>query len=203
MLGLTSRWCRILTGCLLLLTLTAPAHAHMTVEGAGEFGNGALHPVMTPAHLLILIGLGLLLGQRVPLDLKLPLRVFGPVSLIALALTAAPWVGGIQPPVLSAIAMGIAILVALGKPLPRVVSALVCVAAAIGIGLDSGVETGTGWQIAKTLAGTWLAMNAIVCYLAICASHGAGKPWARTGIRVIGSWIVAIAVLLLAFSLRK
>jgi hydrogenase/urease accessory protein HupE len=158
---------------------------------------------MTPAHVLILIGLGLLLGQRVPLDLKLPLRVFGPVSLIALAVTTAPWMGGIHPPVLSAITMGIAILVALGKPLPWVVSGVVCAAAAIGIGLDSSVETGTGWQIAKTLAGTWLTMNAIVCYLAICASHGADKPWARTGIRIIGSWIVAIAVLLLAFSLRK
>lgn len=188
---------------LLWLALAPQAGAHMIVPGAGDFGNGALHPVVTPAHMLILVGLGLLLGQRTPLNLSLPLKVLLPSSFAALAFTTRLGDAGMPPPLQIAVAMGIAILVCVGKPLPGSVIAVVCAAAAIVIGLDSKVETGTGWQVAKTLAGTWLAMNGIACYLAVCASHGAEKAWARTGIRVIGSWIVAISMLLLAFALRK
>lgn len=185
------------------LTLTGTAHAHNSVEGMGEIANGVLHPLMTPAHLLILLGLGLLLGQRVPMDLKTPLRVFAPASALALALTATGEIPGVYPPLLIGIALGIGILVGLAVKLPRVATGLVCAAAAVCIGLDSAVETGNGFTAFKTLIGTWLGMNSAVVYLAICVSHGADKPWARTGIRVVGSWIIAISLLVLAFSLRK
>ncbi len=177
--------------------------AHMTVEGAGQIVNGALHPCMTPAHLLILLGLGLLLGMQVPLDLKTPLRVFAPASAAALLLTTSGRITGVYQPVLIGIALCIAILVGLDWKLPRVVLAVLCAVAALGIGLDSVVESGSTFEVTKTLLGTWLSVNVAVVYLAICASNGADKKWARTGIRVVGSWIVAISLLVLAFSLRK
>ena len=71
------------------------------------------------------------------------------------------------------------------------------------IALDSTVETGSAFVVTKTLIGTWFSMNAVVCYIAICASNGADKKWAVTAIRVVGSWIVAISVMMLAFALRK
>ncbi len=189
------------TGIFLILTSTA--HAHMAVEGAGQIANGALHPLMTPAHVLILLGLGLLSGMQVPLDLKTPLRVFTPVSAIALLATTSGRITGVYQPVLIGIAMCIAILIGLDKKLPRLVRALLCAAAAVGIGLDSVVESGSTFEVAKTLLGTWLGVNVAVVYIAICASNGAEKKWARTGIRVVGSWIFAISLLVLAFSLRK
>ena len=197
------RWTRLKTVPGIFLFLTTNAHAHMAVEGAGQIVNGALHPLMTPAHVLILLGLGLLLGTKMPLDLKTPLRVFGPVSAIALILTTSGRVGGIYQPVLVGIAMGIAILVALAWRLPRGVLAVLCAVAALGVGFDSAVESGTAFAVAKTLVGTWLCMNVAVVYLAICASNGADKKWARTAIRIVGSWIVAISLMVLAFSLRK
>lgn len=185
------------------LFLTPTAHAHMAGEGAGQIVNGALHPLMTPSHVLILLGLGLLLGTQVPLDLKTPLRVFAPVTAIALALTASGRVTGVYQPLLIGIAMGIAILVGLAWKLPLVGRMVLCAVAALGVGLDSGVESGTAFQIAKTLVGTWLCVNVAVVYIAICASNGADKKWAMTAIRIIGSWIVAISLMVLAFSLRK
>lgn len=196
-----------LTGMLpvlgLFLTLSSTAHAHMTVEGAGEIVNGVLHPLLTPAHVLILLALGLLLGQRVPLDLKRPLRVFAPASALALALTTTGKIPSVYQPMLIGIALCLGILVGLAVKLPRLGSGVICAVAALGIGLDSAVETGSGFTVFKTLFGTWLSLNVAVTYLAICASHGADKPWARTGIRVVGSWIIAISLLVLAFSLRK
>lgn len=185
------------------LILTGTAHAHMAVEGAGQIVNGVLHPLMTTSHVLILLGLGLLLGMQVPLDLKTPLRVFAPVSAITLILTTDDRVAGVYQPVLIGIALCIAILVGLAWNLPQVVRAALCAVAAIGVGLDSVVESGTAFEVAKTLIGTWLCANVALIYIAICASHGADKKWARTGIRVAGSWIVAISLLVLAFFLRK
>jgi hydrogenase/urease accessory protein HupE len=187
-----------------LTACTIPAaSAHMAVEGAGELGNGALHPLITPAHVLILIALGLLLGQQVPLDLGKRLRIFAPISALALFFTTSGTVKEIYPPLLFGLALCIAILVALGRKLPRFFPEAICTLAAVGVGLDSTVETGNLGAILKTLTGTWLAVNGLVFYLAICASNGTDKQWAKVGIRVLGSWIVAISSMVMALALRK
>ena len=54
-----------------------------------------------------------------------------------------------------------------------------------GIGLDSAVDTGSTVGVLKTLAGTWLSLNAAVFYIAVCASNAADSKWARVGIRVL------------------
>ncbi len=175
----------------------------MAVEGAGEIGNGALHPLMTPAHVMILIGAGLLTGRQFSTDVNRQMRVFAPASAVALLLTLTGRVTGVHLPVLIGLALCLAILIAWDRKLPALVSCGLGAAAAVGIGLDSVVETGGAGGVIKTLVGTWLVMNALVFYLAICASHAEGRPWARTGIRVLGSWIIAISLMVLAFSLRK
>ncbi len=187
----------------LTFILQSVAHAHLTVEGIGEVGSGVLHPLMTPVHVLILLALGLMLGQRVPFDLKTPLQILAPASAIALLATTTGKINGVYPPILIGLAMGIAILVALEVKICSMVCRLICAIAAIGIGLDSGLEMGTALMVGKTLAGTWISINIATSYTAICASHGAEKPWAKIGTRVIGSWIIAISLLVLAFSLRK
>ncbi len=193
----------LLAGLGFYLIPVSTAQAHLTVEGVGEVANGALHPLMTPAHALVILSLGLLLGQQVPLKLKLPIRIFAPVSAAALLFTLSGRVNGFYQPVLIGIALTAAILVALEIRIPSWVGAVLCAAAALGIGLDSAVGTGTTVSVLKTLAGTWLGLNAAVFYLAVCASNAEDRKWARVGLRVLGSWIIAIALMVLAFSLRK
>jgi hypothetical protein len=158
---------------------------------------------MTPAHALVILSLGLLIGQQIPLNLKTPLWIFAPVSAAALLLTLGGWVGEVYQPVLIGISLIAAALVGLEIKIPAWVGGLLCVAAACAIGLDSAVESGSTPSVLKTLAGTWLGLNAAVFYIAVCASNAEGRKWARVGIRVLGSWIIAIALMVLAFSLRK
>jgi hypothetical protein len=147
------------------------AQAHLTVEGVGEVANGALHPLLTPAHALVILSLGLLLGQQVPLQLKTPMRIFAPVSALALLLTLGGWVGDVYQPVLIGISLVAAALVGLEIKIPAWVGGVLCVAAACAIGLDSAVENGSTASVLKTLAGTWLSLNAAVFYIAVCASN--------------------------------
>ena len=54
---------RCLTAALLLLA-PGVALAHGPMPGVGSFYGGLLHPVMVPSHLITLVALGLLIGQR-------------------------------------------------------------------------------------------------------------------------------------------
>ncbi len=198
-----ARWKCLLAGVSIFLTASSAAQAHMLVDGAGDLGNGALHPLMSPAHLLVLVGLALHLAQQVPFGLKAALRTFAPVSAVALALTMNGRFGAIYQPVLVALALMLGILVALELRLPQWASVVVCGLAAACIGLDSGVEDQATVATVKMLLGTWLVINALVAYLAMVASNAADRTWARTAIRIIGSWIIAISLMVLAFALRK
>lgn len=176
--------------------------AHVPIEGWGDFANGAIHPVLNPGHALIIIGLALLLGQQVPLKVKTPMLFFAPGSAVALALSATGWIGGNWPPVMMVLSLALGAMVAIARsPRPHVVYAL-CLIAAMLLGLDSEVESGELPAIIQTLAGTWLALNLLLLYIALASSNAAGKPIAANAVRILGSWIVAIALLVLAFEIR-
>lgn len=193
----------ILPIVLILLVTRNSAEAHVSIEGFGAVGNGALHPLVSPAHALLLVGLALMIGQRAPLDLGTPMRVFAAVSAIALMLTTGGWITEVYQPVLIVIALGIGGMVAFERSTSALAIQLAAALVAAGIGLDSTAEPGPVFETIKMLLGTWLAMNGVTAYLAICVSHGSDKAWARTGIRIAGSWIVAISLMVLAFALRK
>lgn len=190
---------------LAVLALPAHADAHMTVQGMSSFMTGALHPLMTPPHVIILLALGLAVGQHVPLRLGKPLQVFAACSAIGLALTATGRIAGVHPAILSGIAFALGGLVALGKELPTVVRATLIGAGALAIGLDSGMETGGAMAIFGTLAGTWIGLLVYLVNFAFYTSLAAEKKqqWLQIAIRVAGSWILAISLLMLAFALRK
>jgi urease accessory protein len=181
------------------------AQAHMTAPGMGDFISGLLHPWMTPTHLIILLALGLWLGQRVPLRLAVPLKVFVPVSALALAVTPFHWIAVVPPPILVAIALVAAAVVALDTRLPDYAAAVLLGTAALAIGLDSGVETGTPFAIFKTLLGTWVSLGIglvnIGYYVSLATERK--KKWIDIGVRVAASWIVAVSLMMLAFALRK
>ncbi len=62
-------------GVTILLTPSA-ALAHSPIRDIGNFYGGLLHPVLVPAQLLLLLALGLLLGQQAPAENKVPLLAF-------------------------------------------------------------------------------------------------------------------------------
>ena len=84
----------------IFLLLRRSAGAHTAVPGLGEFASGFLHPFFTPPHLLALLALGLLLGQRQPLRLKVPTAIFAGFAAAGLLLTLSGIVAGVYLPVL-------------------------------------------------------------------------------------------------------
>jgi len=177
----------------------------MTVKGMNHFTSGALHPLMTPAHVLVLLSLGLCVGQHPPLRLKIPLSVFAAASAMALGWTMTGRIAGVHQAILASVALAAGAVVAIGKPLPVWVRAIFCGAGALAIGLDSGADAATGLAVVSTLLGTWLALMLCVLngahYVSLAAEKN--KQWIHIGIRVAGSWIVAISLLVVAFALRK
>ena len=198
----TANWFRWLPVAV-LLALPASASAHTVVSGVGDYFSGVLHPLTTPAHVLLLLGLGLYLGQQSPLNLKTPLQVFIPVSALALGLTTTGLVKTVPPPVIISLALLAGLLVALATPPAAWVSRSLFALAALALGLDSGVETGTGWVIVKTLLGTWTGLIIVVADVAYYSSKFTKWQWQRVGLRVAGSWITAASLMILAFALRR
>jgi hydrogenase/urease accessory protein HupE len=173
------------------------------MQGLGDFGSGIFHPLTTPSHVLILLGLGLLLGQQSPPRLRASILVFAPVSGAALLLTTSGLIAGVYQPLLLGVALCAAILVALERPLTPGVRNGLLAAAAVLIGLDSGVEKGSVATVIKTLLGTELSLVVVLFDLAFYVSQCTGRKWQRIGIRVVGSWIIAITLMVLAFLLKK
>ncbi len=186
----------------LCLALPAAAQAHTPIEGIGDFWSGAVHPLTTPSHLLLLLALGLLLGQQKPLKLKWPMLVFGSASALALLLTAVGRDTRVYQPVLLGLACCTAALVALERQPPRPATLTLLAVAAFAIGLDSAVESASTATLVKTLSGTWISLGVLLADIAIYASFYLRKDWMRIGIRVMGSWILAATLLVLAFLLR-
>lgn len=180
------------------------AQAHTTFPGLGGFAGGLLHPLATPLHLLVLFALGLWLGQRAPLRLKEPAAVFAGAAAIGLLWTVVAPFGGVAPAVLVAAGLCVGACVAVGASVHLWIKAGACGIAALLLGLDSGVEAvAPSPAVAKILFATWVGLLLCLVDVAFYVSLLPAVQWARIGVRVVGSWIVAIALLLLAFALRR
>ena len=173
------------------------------IKGADEFFSGLLHPVLTPSHLLLVLALGLLAGQQTRPDSRAAVLTFVAVITVTLPLTALKLIAGVYQPVMLALALCAATLVALEKQLPRMPCQALFAASALAIGFDSTVETGSTAVVIKLLAGTWLSLLVLVFNLGEYSAMAASKHWLKVGIRVVGSWIIAISLLVLAFALKK
>lgn len=161
---------------------------------------GALKPLMTPAHLLALAGLGLLLARPPSRTLLFAMFVLAlAVGLIAIAAAV-----GATPArnVLLACAAIAGAMVAIALPAPRVIVAVVAAATGIALGLDSPPETISIAVGNAMLAGTWLGACLLVAVVAVCACRLAGA-WQQIALRVFGSWIAASAILSLAFRVLR
>jgi len=188
---------------LVIFFFPGTAQAHSPIKGTGDFLNGLLHPLVTPTHVLIIIGLGLVAGRQAARDLKAPLWAFLPLSALALALTTLGWIREVYPPLLICIALCAGVLLALEKIPPVPATCALFAAAALGLGLDSAVEGAAPASTMKILLGNWISLNLLIFDLAIYVTMGKQANWLKIALRVAGSWLIAISLMVLAFSFRK
>ena len=179
------------------LIFPSSALAH-PMKGVGDFYAGMLHPMTSVECVLPIIALSLLAGQqnrRTAIAMLLSFPIASALAaLLALVLPVSPFVAVINT---SAMAV-LGILVALNRSLPEISVILSAV-----LGLTVGWANG-GELTPDTSAYRFIPGLAVVGLLLI--SYGIGlvrsldMPWAKTAVRVTGSWIAAIGILVLSLN---
>jgi hypothetical protein len=160
---------------------------------------GLLHPMAVPAHALTLLAAGLLVGQQG--RIVLPLAVFAVGVTAGLAAIAFAVRQTFAADVLLATAGSAGALVALAQPVPGVATLLAGVSA-VALGLDSPPQAISLIVAAQTLVGTglgaWLAFAVVVA-----GTRWLMRRWQGIGVRILGSWVAASAILVLALRFAR
>jgi urease accessory protein len=183
------------------LAAASPAQAHLMNSGFGPFYDGLAHPLISPEDLLpalavtLLAGLGGARHGRLVLATLPSAWLAGMAAGFVIGLPAAPaWLMAVMTALVGA-------LVASDLRLPLAV----LVAVAAGLGALHGYDNGR--DLAAT-TGALLAILGIACALFVVVSLVAGQvavlraPWARLAVRIGGSWIAAIGLLMLGWSMK-
>lgn len=187
---------------LLVLVMTAePALAHPPPLGVRGFWGGVLHPVLVTDHVVGILGLGLLIGGQERWRV-LPIAAYA----AALAAGLAAMTTGIVPRFANEAVLGTAVvgglLVALARPLPQALGAVLAIVLGVAVALDSPPEVLSVSEANLMLIGTGIGAAAFLIVVAL-AGRQAQARWARIGIRILGSWIAAAAILALALRLAR
>lgn len=196
-----SRVTVMLASLLVWACCPAQANAHLVSSGLGPFYDGIAHLFVTPEDLLAVVALALLAGLRG--------KPCGRTALFALP---AAWLAGALAgrtntltagtQVLSAgLLIGLGGLVAANRRLPLALIAGI----ALTCGLVNGSFNGAAMAGAES---SGLAAAGIACAVFVIVALVAGqvaalqKEWARIMVRVAGSWIGAIGLLMLGWAAR-
>ena len=170
--------------------------------GFGPFYDGLTHLFVTPEDLLPVIALALLAGLRGPRFGRSVLFVL-PVAWLV-GSTAGVWIAPqLTLPGLEIIfTIGLGALLAADRPLPLAF----VVSLAILLGLFRGILNGV--DLAKTPSSGEMVAVGVTVGLFVLVSLLAGQAasvrvrWARVAVRVAGSWIAAIGLLMLGWATR-
>ena len=197
------RW--LWPGCLfgLAAVLLAPreAQAHLVTTGLGPFYDGAMHLVLSPEDLLGLISAALLAGMCGPQAGRWTLAAL-PISwflgaLIGMQVSNVPTLPAVS--IFSFAALGL--LVALDVKLsPWAVAAIASL-----FGLLHGVLNGGALAQANgvPLNVIGIVTTVFVLVLLISGAVVSLRPgWTRVAVRVAGSWVVAVGMLMLGWLFR-
>jgi urease accessory protein len=184
------------------MALAPSAQAHLMNTGFGPFYDGLTHLFVTPEDLLPVIALALLAGLRGPRFGRSVLFVL-PVAWLV-GSTAGVWIAPqLTLPGLEIIfTIGLGALLAADRPLPLAF----VVSLAILLGLFRGILNGV--DLAKTPSSGEMVAVGVTVGLFVLVSLLAGQAasvrvrWARVAVRVAGSWIAAIGLLMLGWATR-
>ena len=183
-----------------LCVLPVKAVAHSPVEGMNEFYNGVIHPLLVPAHLLLILATGLFLGQRGPRENRLALPAFFLASVAGLLLTGSAAAGSAAGVFVPAGTLVIGLVTAVGRRAPLALYPAAGAFAGFFLGLDSTPESLAGRERALALAGTGVGLNLWLIYACGVADFFSKRPWQRIGLRIAGSWLAASSLLVLALT---
>jgi urease accessory protein len=184
-------------GGLALASCPSRAEAHLVTTGLGPLYDGLLHFALTPEDMVPVLALALLAGLRGVTHGRRALFVLPAAWLLggAIGLTVR---GGVSPLATSLSFVVFGGLVAADARLP--LGATTLLAALLGLG--HGYLNGSSGLGAMGLLGIVAAVFTLVA-LAASLVVPLRAVWARVVVRVAGSWIAAIGLLLIGWAIRS
>ncbi|MEJ2308342.1 MAG: HupE/UreJ family protein [Gammaproteobacteria bacterium] len=187
---------------LLLLPLPGLVMAHSPIEGMDSFYSGVLHPALVPAHLLVLLTAGMLIGQQGLKKMQPPMIAFLLMLIVMLLLTGLLDVALAENAALAlmlSVAVLCGLLVAFEVSLSQLSLMAIALLTAFLVGMDSSQPELAGRARLAILTGTGVGAFLLILYAAAAAEF-ASRAWQKIGIRILGSWATASAFIVLAFT---
>lgn len=195
-----SRWTSV---AVIALPLPLPAHAHLVTTGLGPYYDGITHFAVSLGDVLPAIALAVLAGLHGARAGRRTLFAL-PIAWFVAGLAAIAHPVAVTVPLLPALALlGLGGWIALDRQAPdAAITAL-----AIGLGLAGGYFSASSIAVEAELTGIAIlgactALFTIVAFAAAAAVHW-GSTRGRIVFRVAGSWLAAIGLLQLGWSLQS
>jgi len=200
MIGLPHRLAAVIAG-LALASCPSRAEAHLVTTGLGPLYDGFLHVALTPEDLVPVLALALLAGLRGVTHGRRALFVLPAAWLLGGVIGLAVH-GGVSPnwTALSFVLLGG--LVASDARLPLGATTLLAALLGLGHGYLNGSALARPGLGAMGLLGIVAAVFTLVA-LAASFVVPLRAVWARVVVRVAGSWIAAIGLLLIGWAIRS
>ncbi len=193
-----------LAGLALALAILLPieeACAHPAFAGATGFYGGLVHPLFVPTHAIAILSLGMLIGQQAP-HWRWPLLFVYAAGLgVGFAAMVSAFAPRFSAETLLAATAIVGALVALARGVPWLSGIL-----ALGVGLALALDSSPGGISVREaniiIAGTFCGA-VILLWVLLEVVAMLRREWQKLGVRILGSWMGASAVLILAWQLAR
>ena len=185
----------------LVATAPARASAHLVQTGFGGFYDGLVHWAITPRDALVVIGLALLAGLRGAGAARFTLVAL-PLAWLAGGAMGYSMPGSDELAIATTLSFGLAgLLVAVDTHMPRWVLGVFVLVAGFLHGMSNGLAmsaSGMGWLgLIGAVTAVFVVASLLPAFVTVLR-----RPAARVAVRVAGSWIAAIAMLMLGWLIR-
>jgi urease accessory protein len=179
-----------------LVALTTPAWAHAPVMGIRGVFGGLLHALLIPEHGASLVALGLVLGRQQRTARRTGILIFAAALTCGLVAAGLAIEASLASDVLLMATGILGLLIAAGWG-PPVLGWPLAAVAGLAFALDSAPETTSTDEAIRMLIGSGL--GAVVALALVAEGAGVLRGDKQPIVaRVLGSWIAATAILVLA-----
>ena len=196
-----ARWALALAGGFGMAVWPSWAQAHLVTTGLGPVYDGLLHFALTPEDLVPALALALLAGLRGPAHGRRALFVLPAAWLLGGSFGLVAAHAGVNPVVTSISFVLLGGLLAVDARLPLYATTMLAALLGLFHGYLNGTAMAQPGLGALALLGIVVAVFTLVT---VTASFVAPlrAAWARVVVRVAGSWVAAIGLLLLGWAFR-
>jgi urease accessory protein len=184
-----------ISGAFLLLLSPTALFAH-AMQGVGDFYSGMLHPLTAIEWALPMVALSFLAGQQ-GREVALSVMAVFPAALAAGAIAgyAFPLATLSEAPTVALMAL-LGLLVAWAAKMPSKLPIALAALVGFAVGFANGSDLTPATSARRFILGLAFVGLLLITY-GVGLVRWLKAPWAKIGIRVVGSWIAAVGILIL------